>query len=150
MAKADPRMKNCPWLIPYLTVQSAEKTLEFYEKAFGFERGTCIPGPDGKIMHGEVNYQGQTLVMFSPEGNMGCPAKAPASTAHMPPFNLYVYTHDVDALYLRAVRAGAEALQPPSDMFWGDRMARFRDLNGYQWTFATNVRDFDPAAAACK
>ena len=148
MSKKDPRMKDCPWLIPYFTVRNAEQAIAFYEKAFGFERGTCVPGPDGKIQHAEMMYQGQVIVMFAPEGMGGC--VSPATSHRDALINLYVYSHDVDALYLRAVRAGIQTLQPPTDMFWGDRIARFKDPDGYDWTFGTHVREFDPAAACAK
>jgi uncharacterized glyoxalase superfamily protein PhnB len=38
-------------------------------------------------------------------------------------------------------------LQRPADQFWGDRIAVFKDPDGYHWTFATNVGEFDAAKA---
>ena len=48
--------------------------------------------------------------------------------------------HDVDSLYEAALKAGAKSLGAPENMFWGDRMCRLQDLDGYIWCFATAIR----------
>jgi uncharacterized glyoxalase superfamily protein PhnB len=45
---------------------------------------------------------------------------------------------DCDRLFDRAVKAGCEAVMPPVDMFWGDRMCKVKDPFGHCWDFATN------------
>ena len=145
MAGDDPRMQGFGWVTSYLTVKSAEETLEFYKRAFGFERGNTMPGPDGKIQHAEMKHKGQVVVMFGPEGALGGTGKAPVSSGTEASFNLYVYVDDPDALYTRATQAGATSLVAPQDMFWGDRMAQVQDVNGYKWNIARNVAAFDPA-----
>lgn len=142
-AKRPPKPKQNNWLTPYLTVADARASVEFYGKAFGFEPGLQIAGPGGTPMHVEMTYQGATLIMFAPEGAMGSPTKTPGHTGVPEAIGLYVYCDDVDALARRAKAAGAKALSEPETMFWGDRMARFEDPDGYSWTFATNVADFD-------
>lgn len=64
--------------------------------------------------------------------------KTPSHAGVPEAVGLYVYGDDVDALARRA-----KALSEPETMFWGDRMARIEDPDGYSWTFATNVADFD-------
>jgi PhnB protein len=54
----------------------------------------------------------------------------------MPTF-LYVYVPDADSTYGRAIAAGAEALEAPADMFYGDRRATVRDPWGNIWQIAT-------------
>jgi PhnB protein len=54
----------------------------------------------------------------------------------MPSF-LYVYVPDADMTYLRAIAAGAEALEAPADMPDGDRRATVRDQWGNIWQIAT-------------
>jgi uncharacterized glyoxalase superfamily protein PhnB len=131
---------DCPGLIPYLVVRDAEKAVDFYQKAFGFTL-TCGPhkGEDGKIQHVEMRYE-DTMIMFCPEGAWGqVDKKAPATQGVQSPIVLYVYCKDVDAFYQNAVKNGAEALGAPEDCFWGDRMCRLGDQDGYQWSFATNT-----------
>lgn len=136
----------CPpgmsWMAPYLTVKDADASLEFYSKAFGFEKRMAMPGPDGKTMHAEMTYRGMVF-MFSPESPK-CPARTPASSGVPAPVGLYVYCDDVDAMFERAKSAGAKVVTPPQDMFWGDRVCMLEDPNGLSWSFGTNVADFDP------
>jgi len=51
---------------------------------------------------------------------------------------LYVYVPDADLTYGRAVAAGAETLEPPADMPYGDRRATVRDSWGNIWQIATH------------
>jgi len=102
MTDREPRMKGFAWLTPYLTVRDPEAMLEFYQRAFGFKRGNTMPGPEGKIGHAEMTHQGETIIMFGPEGAMGGTCKSPATSGVEVPVTLYVYCPDVDALYSAA------------------------------------------------
>jgi len=140
-----PRQVGMAWLTPDLTVRDVDKTISFYERAFGFEKGYAVPDKTGKTVHGDLKYEGSTVVMLGREGAMGCPCKSPATSNADCPINLYVYCSDVDELYRRAKAAGATVVSEPADMFWGDRVATLKDPEGYNWTFATNIADFDPS-----
>src|SRR6266567_5497642 len=128
MSKRPARPAGAPWLSPYLVVKDADAALDFYQRAFGFEKRMAMPGPDGRTKHAEVVWK-EALIMFSPEqeGSATCKARAPASTGMDSPVGLYLYCDDVDALYARATKAGAKSLMPPQDMFWGDRMCTVHD-----------------------
>jgi PhnB protein len=54
---------------------------------------------------------------------------------------LHVFVPDVDSLAERAAAAGAEILQPPKDMFHGDRTVILRDPSGHLWVFLTHLED---------
>lgn len=146
MAKRPARPPDMPWLSPYLIVKDADAALDFYLRAFGFEKKMAIPGPNGKAMHAEVRWH-DMVVMFGPEGNPGNTSKSPAATGIPSPVGLYVYCDDVDALYARATKAGAKGLTAPVDMFYGDRVCKLADQDGHLWSFATNVADYDPTKA---
>ena len=143
-AKKDPRMPGMPWMTACMIARDLEKSIEFYKKAFGFEEKFVMRGPDGKPQHAELKYE-DALIMLGPEGFPGCSTKSPASSKVDNGMGLYLYCDDVDAFYLRAIKAGAEVLAVPQDAFWGDRTVRLRDIDGYNWHFATNVREFDPS-----
>lgn len=72
-----PRPAGVPWLTPYLTVRDAHATIAFFETAFGFRVRDCVQD-DGAIMHVEMTYQQQLIVMFAPEGAFGSAAQAPS------------------------------------------------------------------------
>ncbi len=64
------------------------------------------------------------------------------------PAALWVYVEDCDALFNRAVSAGAQVVPGPmgqmQDQFWGDRSGTFKDPHGYAWTIATRKEDLTP------
>lgn len=133
-------------LTPYLSVRDPEASIKFYEKAFGFKAApqTTMRGPDGKIMHAEMRFH-EAVIMFAPEGAWGGKCRSPATSGTAAPISLYLYCDDVDAFFKKATAAGATTVSPLQDMFWGDRMCALADPDGYQWSFATNVGDFDPS-----
>ena len=61
------------------------------------------------------------------------------------PASLWIYVEDCDALFNRAVAAGAQVQAGPmgqmGDQFWGDRCGTFTDPHGYRWTIATRKED---------
>src|SRR5688500_18514055 len=100
---------------PHLTVRDIDAAMAFYEKAFGFERKFSLPGQGGRTMHAEMGHAGSTI-MLGPE--------SPSRGIHSPrelgwsPVSMFVYVPDVDALYARALAAGAVELLPPSNQFF--------------------------------
>ena len=141
--KRSPRPTGMAWLIPALPVKDIQRAIDFCQKAFGFETGITMPGPDGKLVHAEVKYEGEIIAMFGNESDPECTSKSPATSKTVCPILLYVYCDNVDALCARAKAAGATVVSEPADQFWGDRTAEFRDPDGYRWMFATNVAEFD-------
>ena len=117
---------------PYLTVKNAGEALEFYQRAFGAEAIAKMHGPDGKsVMHAEIEI-GDSFMMPADEwGGVKSPKSLGGTTV-----SIFLYVHDVDALFKRAVAAGATATMPPTDMFWGDRYGKVSDPFGHEWSMA--------------
>jgi len=119
-------------------VCDAEKSIEFYRSAFGFELvGEVMKDETGRVQHAGMRL-GDAAIMFSPESDAS-PMSPPVTSGAEDSMTLYVYVPDVDALAARAARAGAIVLEQPADQFWGDRIAVFKCPNGYHWTFATHL-----------
>ncbi|MDH6150143.1 putative glyoxalase superfamily protein PhnB [Paraburkholderia sp. WSM4179] len=133
-----PRPAGVPWLTPYLTVRDARASTAFFSAAFGFDVRDSVQD-DGVVMHVEMTYQDQLIVMFAPEGAFGSTAKTPKSAGTIAPQSFYVYVEDVDAVYARALAAGAKSLSEPQDQFWGDRFAQVEDIDGYRWALARHL-----------
>jgi uncharacterized glyoxalase superfamily protein PhnB len=130
------RPAHMPRVSPYLTVKDSDAAIAFYEKAFGFMKRNAAPMPDGRTGHVEMTFE-EAVIMFGPEYAYGGLCQAPATSGTQSPVNLYVYCPDVDALYARAVAAGARTGRAPEDSFWGDRMCQLTDPDGHSWCFAT-------------
>ncbi|SAK95838.1 VOC family protein [Caballeronia ptereochthonis] len=135
----DPRPADVPWLTPYLTVCDARVSIAFYEKALGFAVRDSV-NDDGTIIHVEMAYRGQLILMFAPEGAYGSQARTPKSAGQMAPQSFYLYVDDVDATFRQALAVGAKPLIEPQDQFWGDRFAQIEDPDGYRWAIARHLR----------
>ena len=131
-------------ITPYLIVKDAKRALAYYEKAFGAETKMSMPTPDGRIMHAEVRI-GNSMVFVSDEmGDMAPKIKAPESTGGIVTGSTFLYVPDVDAVFKRAVDAGASVTMPVTDMFWGDRFGKVVDPFGHHWGIATHTEDVPP------
>ena len=125
----------------HLMVRGATEAIEFYKKAFGAEVKGVMPGPGGKVMHAEIRIGDSTVMLNDEFPEMG--AKSPATIGGSP-VTLHIYTPDCDALWNRAVAAGATVTMPLADMFWGDRYGTLTDPFGHRWSIATHKEDFTP------
>jgi PhnB protein len=130
---------------PSLVVRGADRAIAFYKNAFGAKERNRMPGPDGKLMHAEIQI-GDSIVMLAdefPEMGSRSPQSVGGASA-----SLLIYTKDVDALFQRALSAGATVQMPLTDMFWGDRYAKVVDPFGHEWELATHVEDVTPKEMA--
>ena len=55
--------------------------------------------------------------------------------------HLMIYCEDCDALYARAVAAGAKVKRPIENQFYGDRSGQVEDPFGHRWTISTHIED---------
>lgn len=133
--------KDTPSLIPYLVVKSVEETSAFYQKAFQFKLGV-EKEHEGHLVHAEFTFD-EALIMLGREGAYGQDKTALKNPNERPAIGLYLYVPDVDSYYQHAVKNGAKSLQEPEDMFWGDRMCRLKDPDGFEWSFGTYLNKAD-------
>lgn len=126
---------------PCFTVRGGAEALEFYQKAFGAKVLMRFDAPDGGVMHAEIQI-GDSKLMFGDE-NPVCGNKSP-ETLGGTAGGLYVYVADCDAVFDRAVAAGATVLKPLTNQFYGDRTGTVTDPFGHVWTIATHVEDVPP------
>jgi uncharacterized glyoxalase superfamily protein PhnB len=141
-SKIDPlNRRNYAAITSMLVVGDVKKAYEFCQKAFGFEGRGIMSGPDGNPMHAELKLR-ESVLMLGPESpeRQAQSAKTLGNT----PTTLYLYVEDVDQLTTQAVNAGATLIQPPADMFWGDRTALLVDPQGNKWMLATHKSDPTP------
>jgi PhnB protein len=133
--KIDPlNRKNYTALTPVLTVRDIRAAAGFYKKVLGFTVTNMIDSPNGPV-HAELRLRDTTL-MLSPES----PERKnfTANSIGRTPVTLYVLVENVDAVFKRAVAAGAKVAMPVANMFWGDRAGMIADLDGNQWMLATH------------
>jgi PhnB protein len=100
-----------------------------------------MPGPDGRVFHAELEL-GDSMIMLGDQ-NPDFDVRGPRAIGGTP-MMMHVYVEDVDSVFERAVSAGAKALRPVEDQFYGDRSGRFEDPFGHRWDVATHVEDVPP------
>jgi uncharacterized glyoxalase superfamily protein PhnB len=128
-------------LMPHLVCAGAAKAIDFYKKAFGASELMRLPGKDGKLVHGAVEINGACVMLVDEMPEWG--ALSPKALKGTP-VTVHLVVDDVDAVFKRAVKAGATAIMPVADMFWGDRYGVLEDPFGHRWSVATHVRDMTP------
>ncbi|HEV8531276.1 MAG TPA: VOC family protein [Methylomirabilota bacterium] len=111
---------------PYLH-RDAGGLIDFLKAAFAAEETDRHQSPDGVIHHAKVRIGDSFVEMGEAHGQW---QPMPAA--------FYLYVEDADALYARALRAGATSVQPPADQPYGDRTAHVRDPHDNVWFIATH------------
>jgi len=114
----------------YLHPLRAEPVISFLKRVLDAQEIAKYASPDGVVHHAEIRV-GDSVV------EMG---EAHAKYTPMPAM-FYVYVADCDALYRRALAAGAQSLHEPTDQPYGDRNSAVTDPFGNTWYFATHVKD---------
>jgi uncharacterized glyoxalase superfamily protein PhnB len=141
MAQVKPIPEGYHTITPNLIVSDGAGAIEFYQKAFGAVEIVRMPGPGGGVLHAELKL-GDSIFMLGeemPETPYKNPKKLGGS-----PVSFYFYVENVDAVWDRAVKAGAKVAMPLGDMFWGDRTGRLEDPFGHAWSPAQHVKDPTP------
>jgi len=123
---------------PHLVCAGAAKAIDFYKKAFGATELMRLPGKDGKLMHAMVRIGDSNIMLVdeNPEWQIQGPTALKGT-----PVTIHLQVQDADATFEGAVAAGAKALMPVQEMFWGDRYGVLQDPFGHHWSIATHVRD---------
>jgi len=141
MSPVKPIPDGYPRVSPYLCVNGGTAALEFYKSVFGATERMRMPAPDGRIGHAELQF-GDSVIMLADEyPEMG--VRSPRAIGGTP-VTISVYVEDVDAVFNRAVAAGAKSLRAVETQFYGDRSGQFEDPFGHRWSVATHVEDVAP------
>ena len=126
---------------PHLIVNDGAAALEFYKKAFGAVELFRMTRPDGRIGHAEIKIGDSPVMLADEHPEMG--ALSPRSVGGSP-VSIYLYVANADAMFNQAVAAGASAVRPLQNQFYGDRTGGVKDPFGYQWYIATHIEDVSP------
>jgi PhnB protein len=117
----------------YLLPLRAEPVITFLKRAFGAQELGKYASPDGVVHHAEIRVGDSVVEMGEPQG--------PHSKYGPMPAMFYVYVPDCDAVYRRALVAGAKSIQEPADQPYGDRNGAVTDLFGNTWYISTHIKD---------
>jgi PhnB protein len=126
---------------PRLVVSDGAAAIDFYAQAFGAQEiGQRFLDPEGHLVHAEVEI-GDSVIMIT---ESGVDAEAPAGGGEAVTAIMATYWREVDAVWERALRAGAEVIYPLADQFYGERGGRLRDPFGQQWMLSQRIERLSP------
>lgn len=123
---------------PYIAVTGGSRAIEFYSQVFGAVVESRFDGPDDSVAHAEIRIGDSRVMLSDPYPSLGIRAPEPGAAVTS---SLMVYCPDVDAVFARAIEAGATELKAVQDEFHGDRTGTFLDPFGQRWTVATHIED---------
>lgn len=119
---------------PSLIAQNAPALIDFLQTAFGAEVTERHEDPAGAVRYASVRIGDSTISMGE------------ARDQWQPmPGGLHYYVANVDAVYQRALQAGARSIQSPVDKEYGDRYAGVIDPSGNYWYLTTHIKDVRPS-----
>jgi PhnB protein len=118
---------------PWIVSRSTDRLLAFVTEAFGAEELARVPNPDGSIGHAEFRIGDAVVMAFDARPSW------PATPAF-----LRLYVTDGDAVFRRALDAGATPVTEMTNLFFGDRVGRVRDALGNVWWIQARVDELPP------
>jgi PhnB protein len=132
-------------LTPHIVVTDPDAAAAWYVQAFGAEERSRVPLPGGGVLTIELAVGGTGLHVAGefPDAGIVSPTTI-GGTATV----LQIETDDADALWARALGAGAEARHELADRFWGERHGQVVDPFGHRWNIAQRLRDVSPEELA--
>lgn len=117
-----PGPEGVPSVQPYLHLRGSEKMIPFLENAFGATVQGHVPtSPEGHVLHATIQIGDNTLELDEAHGEF-----------QPMPCHLHLHIDDVDAMYERAIRAGAESISAPENKPYG-RSGGVKDAFGNSW-----------------
>ena len=132
-----------PGLTPYLQVSNTGDAIAWYERVFGAKEVRArLVAPNGACMNAEIEIEGSRLMLADETPHVG--SKSPATLSGTSVV-LNLHVADADAVFEKALEAGAEAIYSLADQFYGDRAGRLRDPFGHHWIVAKQLRDVPEA-----
>jgi PhnB protein len=128
-------------ITPQIVVKGVAAAIDWYSLALGAHELLRNVAPDGtSIMHAELLLgDSRFFVVDEFPDSIVSPSTLGGTTVTM-----HLYVRDVDALFNRAVEAGATVVMPVADQFWGDRYGILLDPFGHRWSIASRIEDLSP------
>jgi uncharacterized glyoxalase superfamily protein PhnB len=136
MTKPPPIPEGHGTVTPWVVTNDTRRLLEFLEQAFDATKLGRVEAEGGAIGHAEARIGDSIIMMFD--------SPFPVAT----PGLLRLYVEDADAVFRRAVAAGATVVTRLTELAWGDRVGRVRDPLGNLWWILERLEEPTPEEAA--
>lgn len=121
-------------IAPLLNVRTGTRAVEFYENAFGAEVLMQAGDESSIVAHLSIDGAEFWLADESPKNQNPSP-----STLNGSSFRMILIAADPDALFKRAIAAGAKEIWPVADQDYGWRVGRVVDPFGHHWEIGKSL-----------
>lgn len=130
-------------IIPTYRYADAHAAIDWLITALGFEKHAVHEAPDGSVAHAQLTFRGQMIMLgTAADDGFGAWQRPPVDGVNT--CSAYIVVDDPDAIYDRAVAAGAEVRMPIEDEDYGGRGFTVADPEGVLWSFGS----YDPFGSA--
>ncbi len=119
---------------PYLHVDDARTAIDWYVRVLGAVEKERYEMENGRIGHAELDLHGNVLCLADLSTNLPSPEHYDQVA-----ISLYAVVPDVDAVFKRAIEAGAKVDRPLADQSYGHRNGGFVDPFGHVWYVSTPI-----------
>ena len=127
-------------IVPCLQYADAPAAIDWLVRAFGFTAGLVVQGEEaGTIAHAQLHFRDGCIMLGTARD--GIHRLQPPGADGVPNQSIYVVIEDADALFVRAVAAGATIVMDLRDTDYGSRDFTCRDPEGHVWNFGTYAPD---------
>ncbi|KAA2265352.1 VOC family protein [Solihabitans fulvus] len=125
-------------LTPHLVVRDVVAAAQWYARALGAEERSRIPLPGSKVLTIELAFGDSTVMIADEFPDQGIVSPLTLGGTYGA---LQIATEDADALWQRALDAGATVFHPLAETFWGERHGQIIDPFGHRWGISQHLRD---------
>jgi len=125
-------------LTSHLVTRDPNAAAAWYASVLGAQETSRITLPGGQVMTIELRFGDSTLAIADEFPDMGVVSPLTLGGTYGA---LHVAVDDADAVWDRALRAGATVFEPLHDAFWGERTGQFIDPFGHRWAVDQHLRD---------
>jgi PhnB protein len=132
-------------LTPHLVTRNPDAAAGWYGSVLGAAEQSRITLPGGQVLTIELRFGDSRLAIADEFPDMGIVSPLTLGGTYGA---LHLAVADADAVWQRAIAAGATEFEPLHDAFWGDRTGQFIDPFGHRWAIDQHLRDVPPGEVA--
>ena len=128
-------MSTLTW---HMVTRNPDAAAAWYGSVLGAVETSRITLPGGQVMTIELRFGDSTLAIADEFPDMGVVSPLTLGGTYGA---LHLAVDDADAVWRRALEAGATEFEPLHDAFWGMRTGQFTDPFGHRWAIDQHVKD---------
>ncbi|MBO0826108.1 MAG: VOC family protein [Actinobacteria bacterium] len=132
-------------LTPHLVTGNPHAAAAWYSEVLGAAEESRITLPSGRVLSVDLRFGDSRLAIGDEFPEMGIVTPLTLGGTYGA---LHVAVENADAVWQKALAAGATEFEPLHDAFWGDRTGQFIDPFGHRWAIDQHLRDVPPSEVA--